>query len=163
MAPAAKLFKNLPEDDEDTEYISAGDLQKWGKEVGINDREFSALLESEREVAYWFDDECVQLLVMLAAELGEVDELFEMSNPEMMAWGDENGVDGAELDGTYVGEVVAATNDAIDRYPGKDRFEDTPSIYINGSKIDNNDALSPKKLKEAIKDAASEAADYAGT
>ncbi|WP_184080232.1 DsbA family protein [Nocardiopsis mwathae] len=144
------LFKNQPA--EGKPGFSVDDLVSWGEDVGIDDPAFAERVEAEDKVVDTYTGDYTKDLMKKAQDELGTNELSTMTVGELIAWGDDNGVDGSFMDGTYVKETLEATNAAYARYSGGDKFEGTPSIYINGSKL-GNEAFNPQQLKKAILDA----------
>src|SRR5699024_4914446 len=81
------------------------------------------------------------------------ENLGTMALPDLLVWGEQNGHDSSFLDGTYTGEIINATETAYTRYSGENMFRGTPAVYINGTQIDNDSAMSPRDLRDAIESA----------
>ncbi|RCV49330.1 DsbA family protein [Marinitenerispora sediminis] len=146
------LFENQPR--EGQQGFSVEDLKSWGEEVGITDPGFAERVDAENRVVERFvSDYYPELSQKGQAEIPQ-DELATMTLPDLMAWGDEHGVDSSFLDGTYVGELLDATAAVNARYPsGDNRFSGTPSIYIDGT-LQGNDVYRVNGLTRAVEEAA---------
>ncbi|GLU45921.1 DsbA family protein [Nocardiopsis ansamitocini] len=96
------LFANQPNGT--AEGYSADELIAWGEELGITDAAFAERVRSEA---------------------GVVDAFAEYQQS-----GDQG--DDSFLAGSYVEQILAATNAVKDRYEGPNAFGGTPSVYING-------------------------------
>nr|WP_246422014.1 DsbA family protein [Nocardiopsis mwathae] len=150
------LFDNQPA--EGRAGFAVDDLVSWGGDVGIDDPAFAERVAAESKVVDTYTGDYTRELMNKAQDELGTNELSTMTAGELIAWGDGNGVDGSFMDGTYVKETLEATNAASARYSGSDKFEGTPSIYINGSKL-GNEAFDPRQLKKAILDASPGEAD----
>ncbi|MBB4931026.1 protein-disulfide isomerase [Lipingzhangella halophila] len=144
------LFANQPP--EGQEGFSADDLKEWGTDVGIDSAEFAERVDSESEVANQYADYSQELTSAAQEDLSE-EQLGSMTMSELMEWGNEQGIDSSFLDGSFVKEVLDATDAADARYEGENQFSSTPSVYINGQLVDQDTAFSPERLRAAIEDA----------
>ncbi|ASU83489.1 thioredoxin [Nocardiopsis gilva YIM 90087] len=144
------LFENQPA--EGSPGYSVEDLISWGEEVGIDDAAFGKRVEAENKIVDTYTGDYTPKLTKKAKDELGMDKLSTMTTGDLLEWGDDNGVDSSFLDGTYVKETLDATNAVNTRYTGDNKFEGTPSIYLNGSKM-GNEAYNPQQLKQAILDA----------
>ncbi|WP_344162469.1 DsbA family protein [Nocardiopsis rhodophaea] len=145
------LFENQPTEGESG--FSVRDLSAWGEDVGIDDPAFADRVKDEDEIVATYVDDYTPRLTREAQDKLGAAKLSTMTVGDLIAWGDDNGVDSSFLDGTYVGEVLTATSSVSDRYSGDDAFTGTPTVYINGKKVAPDDAFRPKALKKAVEDA----------
>ncbi|GAA3763875.1 hypothetical protein GCM10022402_46500 [Salinactinospora qingdaonensis] len=143
------LFANQPA--EGTAALSVDQLKQWGSEVGIDDPAFAERIDTENAAVEQFVGQYYPELVQLAQrELSEA-ELASITLQQLMSWGGENGVDASFLDGTYTGQLLAATTGAYERYSGQHALQGTPSVYINGALQANSiDIYAPEQLRAAI-------------
>lgn len=144
------LFNNQPA--EGDSGFAPEDLKQWGADLGIESTEFTERIDSESEVADQYGD-YYQELVSAAQESLSEEELSSTTVPELMEWGDEQGIDSSFLEGSYVEEVIDATNEANARYEGENAFSSTPSVYVNGQSVDNQTVFSASGLRSAVEDA----------
>ncbi|MFC4561378.1 DsbA family protein [Nocardiopsis mangrovi] len=146
------LFDNQPA--EGSAGFSASDLKQWGKDAGIEDTAaFDERVDSENDVVERFTGSYSQELISRAQEAFSAEQLQGMSLSEIIAWGNDNGVDGSFLDGTYVNELIQATAAVGAKYSsGADKFDSTPSVYVDGAKL-GNDAFSGNGIEKAVESA----------
>lgn len=148
------LFENQPNSAE--EGYTPDQLKEWFRETDASEEqaaEFDERVDAETEVVAEFTGEFLPALNQDAVEQIGEENLGTMTLPDLLAWGADNGHDASFLDGTYTGEIVDATETAYTRYSGENMFRGTPSVYINGEQLDNNDAMSGRGLTEAIEGA----------
>lgn len=144
------LFENQPAEGE--AGFSPEELKDWGEEVGIDDPAFAERVDAESGVADRFaQDYAPELLEKAQAEMGG-DAVSTMPVTDLIAWGDENGVDSSFLDDTYVLDVLEATGAVNERYSGENAFAGTPSVYLNGAKM-GNEMYSASSLRSAVAEA----------
>ncbi|MDT0330483.1 DsbA family protein [Nocardiopsis lambiniae] len=145
------LFENQPT--EGREGFSTDQLKGWFAELETSpgqQEEFGARLDEEAAVVTEFTEEFLPALTQDAVDRIGQETLGTMVLTDLLAWGADNGHDPAFLEGTYTGEIIEATGNAYTRYSGDDAFGGTPSIYINGTLLDNNTAMTVRGLSEAI-------------
>lgn len=144
------LFENQPA--EGDPGFSPDELKQWGEDVGIDDPAFAERVDAESQVADRFAQEYApELLEKAQGELG-ADSINTMPVTDLIAWGDENGVDSSFLDDTYVREILESTGAVNERYDGENAFEGTPSVYLNGAKM-GNEMYSASSLRSAVAEA----------
>ncbi|GAA1984673.1 hypothetical protein GCM10009799_07570 [Nocardiopsis rhodophaea] len=141
------LFENQPA--EGKPGFSVDDLISWGKKVGIDDPAFGDRVKAENKVVDTYTGDYTKKLMKKAQDELGTNELSTMTVGDLLEWGDDNGVDSSFLDGTYVRQTLDATIAAYTRFTGDNKFEGTPSVYINGSKM-GNEAFNPQQLKQAV-------------
>ncbi|RNL86506.1 DsbA family protein [Halostreptopolyspora alba] len=144
------LFNNQPA--EGDAGFAPDDLKEWGADVGIESAEFTERIDSEVEVADQYSDYYQQLVSAAQDSLSE-EELSSTTMPELMEWGDEQGIDSSFLEGSYVKEVLDATDEANARYDGENAFTSTPSVYVNGQSVGDQAVFSASGLRSAVEDA----------
>lgn len=143
------LFEEQPP--EGQKGFAVEDLKEWGETVGIDDPAFAERIDAESAVVEQFTGDYMQQLGSKAqSELGQ-EQLQEMRLNELIAWGEENGVDASFLDGTYVKQIIDATGAVHEKYPPDtpNAFEGTPSVYVNGTKL-GNEAYSANGIADAV-------------
>ncbi|GAB3491675.1 DsbA family protein [Nocardiopsis coralliicola] len=144
------VFENQPT--EGQPGFATEDLVDWGKEAGIDDPAFAERVESEAAVAEEFGTSFgPDLLERAQGEIG-AEQINTMPITDLIAWGEENGLDASFLDGSYVQEVLEATAAVNERYSGADAFSGTPAVYLNGSQL-GDEAFSASGLRGAVEGA----------
>ncbi len=144
------LFDNQPA--EKQEGYAVEDLKDLAADVGIDSDEFTERVDAESEVVDQFSTYYQELATAAQGGMSE-DQLSSTTMPELMEWGEEQGIDSSFLDGSYVQEVLNATGAANDRYEGDNAFSSTPSVYINGEIVDQDTAFAADDLRAAIEEA----------
>ncbi|MBE2997300.1 thioredoxin domain-containing protein [Nocardiopsis sp. HNM0947] len=145
------LFENQPNSNE--EGYSIDELEGWFGDLGVTDEQqaaFGERLEQEDAVITEFTEEFVPALMSAAEEEIGQENLGTMVLPDLLAWGEDNGHDTSFLDGTYTGEIIDATGTAYTRYSGENAFRGTPSVYVNGELLDNDDAMTVRGLTDTV-------------
>ena len=148
------LFAHQPNSAQ--EGYTTDELKEWFRETDASEEqasEFDESVDAEVGVVTEFTEEFLPALNQDALdEIGE-ENLGTMALPDLLVWGEQNGHDSSFLDGTYTGEIINATETAYTRYSGENMFRGTPAVYINGTQIDNDSAMSPRDLRDAIESA----------
>ncbi|MBV2362553.1 DsbA family protein [Streptomonospora nanhaiensis] len=145
------LFENQPA--EGAEGYSAEQLKEWGAEAGIDDPAFAERVDAESEVVDTFTGGYLDDLVAAAEKELSAERIQEMGLSGLIDWGQENGVDGSFLEGTYVREAIDSTSAVEDRYAsGANAFGGTPAVYVNGTLL-GNEAYSGNGIQEAVEQA----------
>lgn len=145
------LFENQPA--EGSKGFATGDLKQWGKEAGIDDSGFAKRVDSESKVVAEFTGDYLPELQSAAQQQMSEQEMQQMGVAELIAWGDENGLDSSFLQDTYVKEVIDATSAVKERYSsGANAFGGTPAVYVNGELM-GDAAFSGDGVRNAVKEA----------
>lgn len=141
------LFDNQPV--EGKAGYSVKNLTAWGEKVGITDPAFAERVAAESETVDTFvADYYPELAKKAQADIPDQVQIMQLE--ELMAWGDDNGVDSSFLDGTYVGDLLDATAAVNARYAGTGQdFRGTPSVYVNGVLM-GDDAYTSRGLVRAV-------------
>jgi protein-disulfide isomerase len=139
---------------EGREGFAPGELLDFAEEAGITGddlEDFAARVDAESAAVEEFTEYAAELTTVAQEALTD-DELASMTGGEVLDWGEDQGVDPPDLDGTYVRQVVDATSAAHERYPqGADAFTGTPAVYVDGTQLDlSTQAMTTDGLREAV-------------
>lgn len=143
------LFANQPS--EGRAGYSAEELVQWGEDAGIEDTAaFADRIEAESATVDRFTGTYLPELMERAARETGQEQPRNGTLADLMAWGEENGMDASFLEDTHTGEILEATSTAYTRYSGADTFRGTPAVYINGQLLSNDRAMTVRGLTSAI-------------
>lgn len=144
------LWENQPR--EGDPGFAPDDLVAWGDDVGITDPSFAERVDEESARTQEFVEYIDALRAEAESALAE-EELQTMTLDSLMAWGDDNGVERPDIEGSYVQEVIDATSAVNARYPdGDNAFAGTPSVYLNGTLL-GREINTVRGLRDAVSEA----------